>query len=125
MGFEADATRFIRFEGQPNPRSRRQLAQLGSWVLSRVGDAKQICLRRVVFVAACETNKKTLKTNLQGFPRFEEAWAGRTGLEPATSGVTGRRYNRLNYHPIFTFVAWLDLRRCVRFGVGFVPCEGL
>src|SRR5690606_29170156 len=25
--------------------------------------------------------------------------AGRTGLEPATSGVTGRRYNRLNYRP--------------------------
>ena len=25
--------------------------------------------------------------------------AGRTGLEPAASGVTGRRYNRLNYHP--------------------------
>ena len=25
--------------------------------------------------------------------------AGRTGLEPATSGVTGRRSNRLNYHP--------------------------
>jgi hypothetical protein len=26
--------------------------------------------------------------------------AGRTGLEPATSGVTGRRSNRLNYHPL-------------------------
>ncbi len=25
--------------------------------------------------------------------------AGRTGLEPATSGVTGRRSNQLNYHP--------------------------
>ena len=25
--------------------------------------------------------------------------SGRTGLEPATSGVTGRRYNRLNYRP--------------------------
>ncbi len=24
--------------------------------------------------------------------------AERTGLEPAASGVTGRRYNRLNYH---------------------------
>ena len=27
--------------------------------------------------------------------------AGRTGLEPATSGVTGRRYNQLNYRPIW------------------------
>ena len=25
--------------------------------------------------------------------------AGRTGLEPATSGVTGRHSNQLNYHP--------------------------
>jgi hypothetical protein len=25
--------------------------------------------------------------------------AGWTGLEPATSDVTGRRSNRLNYHP--------------------------
>ena len=25
--------------------------------------------------------------------------ARRTGLEPAASGVTGRRYNQLNYHP--------------------------
>ncbi len=24
--------------------------------------------------------------------------AERTGLEPAASGVTGRRYNQLNYH---------------------------
>ena len=26
--------------------------------------------------------------------------AGWTGLEPAASGVTGRRYNQLNYHPV-------------------------
>ncbi len=25
--------------------------------------------------------------------------AGATGLEPAASGVTGRRYNQLNYTP--------------------------
>ena len=34
--------------------------------------------------------------------------AGETGLEPAASGVTGRRYNQLNYHPkvvrLFNFV---------------------
>ena len=26
--------------------------------------------------------------------------AGSKGLEPAASGVTGRRYNRLNYDPV-------------------------
>ncbi len=26
--------------------------------------------------------------------------AGRTGLEPATSGVTGRHSNQLNYRPL-------------------------
>ena len=26
--------------------------------------------------------------------------AGWTGLEPATSGLTGQRSNQLNYHPI-------------------------
>ena len=33
-------------------------------------------------------------------PVFTEGFrAGRTGLEPAASGVTGRRYNQLNYRP--------------------------
>jgi hypothetical protein len=30
---------------------------------------------------------------------FFDITAGRTGLEPAASGVTGRRYNQLNYRP--------------------------
>ncbi len=30
--------------------------------------------------------------------------AGATGLEPAASGVTGRRYNQLNYTPNRVFV---------------------
>ena len=29
-----------------------------------------------------------------------EMMAGSTGLEPAASGVTGRRYNHLNYDPL-------------------------
>gem|GEM_PF-1642127 len=31
--------------------------------------------------------------------RVSSEIAGWTGLEPAASGVTGRRYNQLNYHP--------------------------
>jgi hypothetical protein len=33
------------------------------------------------------------------FARSSANRAGWTGLEPAASGVTGRRYNQLNYHP--------------------------
>ncbi len=44
--------------------------------------------------------------NYFGF--FKEEVARVTGLEPAASGVTGRRYNQLNYHPkvvrLFNFV---------------------
>jgi hypothetical protein len=29
--------------------------------------------------------------------------AGSMGLEPTASGVTGRRYNRLNYDPVQIF----------------------
>jgi hypothetical protein len=32
----------------------------------------------------------------------EDFMAGWTGLEPATSGLTGQRSNQLNYHPITT-----------------------
>jgi hypothetical protein len=43
----------------------------------------------------------TITTDGQEFalrePSADEA--GATGLEPATSGVTGRRSNRLNYAP--------------------------
>jgi integrase len=44
-----------------------------------------------------ETEKPGTVT-VPGFRRV----AGWTGLEPAASGVTGRRYNRLNYHPKFS-----------------------
>ena len=34
-------------------------------------------------------------------PGVSVSLARRTGLEPAASGVTGRRYNQLNYHRIY------------------------
>jgi hypothetical protein len=33
--------------------------------------------------------------------------AGSTGLEPAASGVTGRRYNRLNYDPVVLLLYYI------------------
>ena len=45
-----------------------------------------------------ETSKPTPQTTKP--PVFTGGFrAGRTGLEPAASGVTGRRYNQLNYRP--------------------------
>ncbi len=37
--------------------------------------------------------------------------AGWTGLEPAASAVTGRRYNQLNYHPAGDVIALFWPRR--------------
>ena len=43
--------------------------------------------------------------------------AGRTGLEPAASGVTGRRYNQLNYRPngerLTSMVPWRH--KCIHY----------
>ena len=38
--------------------------------------------------------------------------AGWTGLEPAASGVTGRRSNQLNYHPVEGFRSQIDDSDC-------------
>ena len=40
--------------------------------------------------------------------------AGATGLEPAASGVTGRRYNQLNYAPAIAITYLVG-------GTGFEP----
>ncbi len=40
--------------------------------------------------------------------------AERTGLEPAASGVTGRRYNRLNYHSAKMMVGGTGLEPATR-----------
>ena len=41
-----------------------------------------------------------MKVLKKGLTRpFFSLLAGSTGLEPAASGVTGRRYNHLNYDP--------------------------
>jgi hypothetical protein len=47
-------------------------------------------------VAATRMKRGIRKNAMDEIP---ETLAGRTGLEPAASGVTGRRYNQLNYRP--------------------------
>ena len=42
--------------------------------------------------------------------------AGLTGLEPATSDVTGRRSNQLNYNPALAEPAWLVVRQPLSLG---------
>ena len=43
--------------------------------------------------------ERTKKGRARKRPSLKENLAGWTGLEPATSDVTGRRSNQLNYHP--------------------------
>ena len=43
--------------------------------------------------------------------------AGWTGLEPAASGLTGRRYNQLNYHPETDFFYNLLLLLANKFSI--------
>jgi hypothetical protein len=50
-------------------------------------------LSQLLFVMSRQIKKPTL---FKGGLKL----AGSTGLEPAPSGVTGRRYNQLNYDPI-------------------------
>ena len=50
------------------------------------------------------------KRNPSGF--LQRGFAGWTGLEPAASGVTGRRYNQLNYHPMLK--RWWSTFRAAR-----------
>ena len=47
---------------------------------------------------------RVLAAWFEGMPALSgrEAMAGSTGLEPAASGVTGRRSNQLNYDPAKT-----------------------
>ncbi len=40
----------------------------------------------------------------QKAPHFCEAFADRTGLEPATSAVTGRHSNQLNYRSGYVII---------------------
>ncbi len=57
------------------------------------------------FRALAKPIKKPETVRVSGWASF----AGWTGLEPAASGVTGRRYNQLNYHPRFSFAACFGL----------------
>ena len=40
------------------------------------------------------------ETRAATYAKTRQIEAGATGLEPATSGVTGRRSNQLNYAPV-------------------------
>lgn len=53
------------------------------------------CSRAIRSAPQAVKSKKPLFVEKRGFSLL----AGWTGLEPAASGVTGRRYNQLNYHP--------------------------
>ena len=53
-------------------------------------------VRQIHFVLR---NEESMGVTFEEKGSVTEKRAGWTGLEPAASGVTGRRYNQLNYHP--------------------------
>src|SRR6266545_2897417 len=68
-----------RIRTSPTTRSRRH---------TRAGSAREAHRPAIV-----------LRLNGQQNSEISRAFTGATGLEPATSGVTGRRSNQLNYAP--------------------------
>ena len=58
------------------------------------GDRSTFALR-----ATADNLRVACPTVAHGVGKRERRLAGWTGLEPAASGVTGRRSNQLNYHP--------------------------
>ena len=54
----------------------------------------------VVFVNAISTMNQNIKKGVRIASNPFSYLAGSMGLEPTASGVTGRRYNRLNYDPV-------------------------
>jgi hypothetical protein len=91
---------FARFwETEPEPAERRKLvlslfAQV--WAKDRrIVAVKPNPVFARYFIAATEAQTQHPKSNTGG----EATKAGATGLEPAASGVTGRRSNQLSYAP--------------------------
>ena len=51
------------------------------------------------------------------FEKKKKSVAGTTGLEPATSDVTGRRSNQLNYDPVRTTIFQISRMQISDWGV--------
>jgi hypothetical protein len=63
-----------------------------------VGKLQNDGTRAVSFVLK-DSGSSFMGVTVEEKDSVREEVAGATGLEPAASGVTGRRYNQLNYHP--------------------------
>ena len=64
------------------------------------GREKQEAQRKVLKISLMQQRKKGL--HFRVIPYF--LLAGPMGLEPTASGVTGRRYNQLNYDPVWRYL---------------------
>jgi hypothetical protein len=97
---------FARFwDAEPQPAERRKLIlSLFAQVWANDGQIVAVKPNRAFarcFTAASEVRAKHPKSDADS----EATIAGATGLEPAASGVTGRRSNQLSYAPV-----WIDAK---------------
>src|SRR6185436_16422732 len=109
--FSALVTRFFRGTFAPNPETFRVSGRGSTQNSAReIGDFASDFASLQFSIQPSENTKRREVAAHESF-----RLAGPTGLEPATSGVTGRRSNRLN------FPAAVTLGQCegVRRGTGF------
>jgi hypothetical protein len=91
---------FARFwHAEPDPAERRKLlASLFDHIWQDAGRIVAV-KPRSAFAAYFKAIDQARPTPPKGKPKGGVTKAGATGLEPATSGVTGRRSNQLSYAP--------------------------
>ena len=86
--------------------ARTRYLHLGKVALYQMSYTRKWCLRPESNQRHGDFQSPALPTELQ---RHMEKMATRKGLEPSTSGVTGRRSNQLNYRAIFCIKRQLSL----------------
>ena len=89
------------WRAEPDPAERRKLlSSLFDHIWQDTGRIVAVT-PRPAFAVYFKTIDQARPTRPKGKPKGGVTKAGATGLEPATSGVTGRRSNQLSYAPAF------------------------
>ena len=89
----------FRFEDGASDEARTRYLHLGKVALYQMSYTRKWCPGPELNQRHADFQSAALPTELPG--HMKEKVATRKGLEPSTSGVTGRRSNQLNYRATF------------------------